>query len=43
MQADKKTIIRRCVDYMHKYATIEKVIAVALLLGVDTEEKPEKP
>lgn len=42
MQADKKTIIRRCVDYMHKYATISQVLQVAALLGVDTEARPEK-
>lgn len=36
---DTKTIIRRCVDYLHKYATLEQVLAVASILGVSTDER----
>lgn len=42
MLADKKTIIRRCVDYLHKYATLHQVVAVARLLTVDIKAKPDK-
>lgn len=42
MKADRKTIIRRCVDYLHKYATEAQVLQVARLLNVDTEAKEGK-
>ena len=39
MQADKKTILRRCIDYLHKYGTLAQVVAIAQMLNIGTEEK----
>ncbi len=41
MTADCKTIIRRIVDYLHKYATPDQIFAVARILNVSTETKPQ--
>ena len=33
-----KKVKRRIVDYLHKYATIEQLLKIALLLGVKVED-----
>ena len=33
-----KKIKRRIVDYLHKYATISQLLAIATMLGVKTED-----
>ena len=33
-----KKIKRRIVDYLHKYATISQLLAIAAILGVKTED-----
>jgi len=35
---DKKKLIRRIVDYLHKYATDRQVVKIAHFLGIETEE-----
>lgn len=39
MLADKKTITRRCIDFMHKYATNEQIEEIARILNISTESK----
>lgn len=39
MTADKKTIIRRIVDYLHKYGTDEQVLFMAQYLNISVAEK----
>ena len=33
-----KKIKRRIVDYLHKYATIDQILKIAVMLGVKTED-----
>jgi len=33
-----KKVKRRIVDYIHKYITIEKLLMIARILGVKTED-----
>ena len=33
-----KKVKRRIVDYIHKYATISQLLAIAAMLGVKTED-----
>ena len=33
-----KKLKRRIVDYLHKYATISQLLAIAAMLGVKTED-----
>lgn len=33
-----KKLKRRIVDYLHKYATISQLLAIAVMLGVKTED-----
>ena len=33
-----KKVKRRIVDYLHKYATISQLLAIAVMLGVKTED-----
>lgn len=42
MLADKKTIIRRISDYLHKYGTDRQVMSIASLLQIPIEEKTPK-
>lgn len=34
---DKKKVIRRIVDYLHKYATEDQLVRIARFLGISTE------
>jgi DNA-binding transcriptional regulator GbsR (MarR family) len=43
MTADKKTIIRRITDYLHKYGTDSQVLQVAALLNISTAPKVDRP
>ena len=33
---DKKKLIRRIVDYLHKYASEDQLVKIAKFLGIDT-------
>ena len=35
---DKKKVIRRIVDFMHKYATEGQLLKIAKFLGIETGE-----
>ena len=35
---DKKKVIRRIVDYLHKYATENQLVRIAQFLGINTED-----
>lgn len=35
---DKKKIVRRIVDYLHKYATEDQLVRIAKFLGIETGE-----
>ena len=35
---DKKKVIRRIVDYLHKYASEGQLVKIAKLLGIETGE-----
>ena len=35
---DKKKVIRRIVDYLHKYATENQLVRIAQFLGIETGE-----
>ena len=39
MQADKKTIVRRIMDYLHKYGQEKEVLLIAEQLNISVEEK----
>ena len=34
---DKKKLIRRIVDYLHKYASENQLVRIAQFLGINTE------
>ena len=34
---DKKKVIRRIVDYLHKYASENQLVRIAQFLGINTE------
>ena len=35
---DKKKVIRRIVDYLHKYASENQLVRIAQFLGIETGE-----
>ena len=35
---DKKKLIRRIVDYLHKYASQKQLVRIAQFLGINTED-----
>lgn len=35
---DKKKLIRRIVDYLHKYASENQLVRIAQFLGINTED-----
>ena len=35
---DKKKLIRRIVDYLHKYASENQLVRIAKFLGIGTED-----
>ena len=35
---DKKKVIRRIVDYLHKYASEDQLVKIAKFLGIETGE-----
>lgn len=39
MTADKKTIVRRISDYLHKYGTDKQVVEIAQALNISLAEK----
>ena len=35
---NKKKLVRRIVDYLHKYATDNQLVRIAKFLGINTED-----
>ena len=35
---DKKRLVRKIVDYLHKYASEDQLIRIAQFLGINTED-----